>query len=598
MSSSARIDELRRKFDENPRRFFAPLANEHRKAGDLEQAIALCRAHLPHQAGHISGHIVLAQALNDAGEHEEARYVFHQALELDPENLIALRCLGDLARERGDLADAGHWYQRVLEVDPRNEEMSQLARQVESERLAARASRKPTPHMSTVAIESVASPVEEFAPPVVPAAPPRSATPVSMAELDDRFGAPIDTAFESSFDRPVETPADPASEEWRGIASGAGLESLDVPPDLDISALGMPAEPSLDSSDASVSGPIDGDAGEHGADDPFWGDERASAAEHAEERSPAVTSGPDRHELDLGDLEAAADPFYDDWLPALDHGAMSGGVDPHAPIDAASEPAIAEGVEPASADETEPTLEFEELALEVATQSDAHEAAVPAPESPTDDVDPFMGRALSEAPIADATPAAFVTETMAELYLQQGFEDEALEVYRQLLAQRPDDAILRDRIEMLEASRPEAEPLAEIEPSDDAEELPAEATVDAAVSLIPAQPFEAAVGATSIEMVEPSASVETPEPVHDVAAAHGATGGPTAREFLAALATRRPGESSGAVASVDDGGAGEVETDHAVVAASVAEGNDAPDPLEEEEDIDAFNAWLEGLRKP
>ena len=57
MASSARLDELTRKFEENPRRYFAPLANEHRKSGDLDQAIGLCRTHLPQQPAHISGHI-------------------------------------------------------------------------------------------------------------------------------------------------------------------------------------------------------------------------------------------------------------------------------------------------------------------------------------------------------------------------------------------------------------------------------------------------------------------------------------------------------------------------------------------------------------
>ena len=36
MASSPRIDELRKKFEENPRRYFAPLANEYRKAGEIE----------------------------------------------------------------------------------------------------------------------------------------------------------------------------------------------------------------------------------------------------------------------------------------------------------------------------------------------------------------------------------------------------------------------------------------------------------------------------------------------------------------------------------------------------------------------------------
>src|SRR5437763_10996791 len=131
MASSARIDELRKKFDENPRRYFAPLANELRKAGEVDQAIALCRTHLPQQIGHISGHIVLGQALYEAGQLDESQTVFEQSLELDPENLIALRSLGDLAQGRGDLSAARTWFERVLEVDPRNEEITELLRGVE-----------------------------------------------------------------------------------------------------------------------------------------------------------------------------------------------------------------------------------------------------------------------------------------------------------------------------------------------------------------------------------------------------------------------------------------------------------------------------------
>src|SRR3954451_4078751 len=123
-ASSARIDELRKKFDENPRRYFAPLANEYRKAGDLEQAIFICQEYLPQQPGHMSGHIVYGQALYEAGRMDEARGVFETALTLDPENLIALRHLGDIAKTTNDVGSARNWYLRVLEVDPRNEEIA------------------------------------------------------------------------------------------------------------------------------------------------------------------------------------------------------------------------------------------------------------------------------------------------------------------------------------------------------------------------------------------------------------------------------------------------------------------------------------------
>jgi tetratricopeptide (TPR) repeat protein len=121
MAASARIDELRSKFDENPRRYFAPLANEYRKAGDLGTAIALCRTQLRLFPQHMSGHVVLGQALFEAGELGEARQVFERAVELDPENLIALRHLGDISRELGDATAARTWSRRVLDADPYND---------------------------------------------------------------------------------------------------------------------------------------------------------------------------------------------------------------------------------------------------------------------------------------------------------------------------------------------------------------------------------------------------------------------------------------------------------------------------------------------
>ena len=124
--TNARLEELRAKFRENPRRFFAPFANELRKTGDAAQAISICRHHLSGQPGHVSGHIVLAQALHEAGEDAEAREVFTAALELDPENLIALRTMGDIDYGNGEFTGARLWYERLLDADPRNQEIAQL----------------------------------------------------------------------------------------------------------------------------------------------------------------------------------------------------------------------------------------------------------------------------------------------------------------------------------------------------------------------------------------------------------------------------------------------------------------------------------------
>jgi len=55
---------------------------------------------------------------------------------------------------------------------------------------------------------------------------------------------------------------------------------------------------------------------------------------------------------------------------------------------------------------------------------------------------------IESMPVAAAT--AFVTETMADLYLQQGHPESALEIYHKLVSQRPEDARLRQRMRVIE----------------------------------------------------------------------------------------------------------------------------------------------------
>src|SRR6266566_4540155 len=127
-----RLRELQEKFEENPRRYFAPLANEYRKGGQPKRAIEICRVQLPQMPGHMSGQIVYGQALYEAGEFEEARQVFERALTLDPENLIALRTLGDMSLQRGNTTEAHRWYTRLLDADPKDTAVIALVSEIDA----------------------------------------------------------------------------------------------------------------------------------------------------------------------------------------------------------------------------------------------------------------------------------------------------------------------------------------------------------------------------------------------------------------------------------------------------------------------------------
>ena len=497
MASSARLDELKKKFDENPRRYFAPLANEHRKSGNLDQAISLCRTHLPLQPGHISGHIVLAQALFEAGSVDESREIFHTALGLDPENLIALRYLGDIARESHDIDTARSWYQRVLEVDPRNDEIVQLVRDLDA----------PPPAAAEPGVDEPPS-IESFAPQAAaPNAPPPAApqendarfAPLSLEEMviDDSFAAPP-----ASEAQPNDTPAAhqqesyAADQSWNASQAGTEAPLLDTP--------------DVDPFDFDPAGSVDAllEASAEPSHEDFFLTELSGAHATADGAEPEVSNAPDSWtpranaaEASASPAPVAAEPDESSFLSRAAAARTGTGerVDAAAaasteqsPVaESADQPSIP-GMDAFAAEystgsyeaipEPEPNAVSMENLAEQATaewHAEMPEAAAPIVPSTPDDglglevmefvppsreeqtstayapesvADPMLGNMPAMATDEQSpTPAAFVTETMAELYLQQGFRNEALAVYRELLSRNPADASLRDRIEQIES---------------------------------------------------------------------------------------------------------------------------------------------------
>src|SRR5690242_2446436 len=225
-----RLRELQEKFEENPRRYFAPLANEYRKGGQPKRAIEICRAQLAQMPGHMSGQIVFGQALYEAGEFDEAREVFERALSLDPENLIALRTLGDMSLQSGDTEQARKWYTRLLDADPKDTAVIALVSEIDASAAAITpvpeeipgvdtdAGDQPIPFITDsegepVGPESVATapsavaepPRPEPAPLAPPPAPPLGATIGRTTVAPPASAAAPPEGLERHY--PVETPA-------------------------------------------------------------------------------------------------------------------------------------------------------------------------------------------------------------------------------------------------------------------------------------------------------------------------------------------------------------------------------------------------------
>jgi tetratricopeptide (TPR) repeat protein len=336
----------------------------------------------------MNGQVVYGQALFDAGRYEQAEATFTTALTLDPENLIALRHLGDISRLNGNPGSALDWYKRVLDADPRNDEILAFIDEMKTAAAAAPPPREPTP-LSTATVPTPAA--------GAPAEPPKRTTKPSAAPVTLELDVPDLTV--RSAPTPI-APAEPVPPQRKSEPKkrvSLGLIDLDINMATDAAAA-------------------------------------ADAPPPAPPEAPAeVPSG----EIDLG---------------AIDFGSM-----PEAPAQPTGQPMSIESLDMPSVDEPPARAEgFEAAEFE----PPAGESIVAAEGlEPTDSLGWDMGGTVNldepATPSSEETteprPQVFVTETMAELYLQQGFRDEALKVYKQLAAQNPDDASLRERIAALES---------------------------------------------------------------------------------------------------------------------------------------------------
>ena len=100
-------EKLERRYAENPQGLtFAPLAEVHRKSGDTARALELLRPGLTLHPDYLPASIVLGRCHLDLGELPAAETAFKHVLDLDAENVIALKALADIAERMFRFDDA------------------------------------------------------------------------------------------------------------------------------------------------------------------------------------------------------------------------------------------------------------------------------------------------------------------------------------------------------------------------------------------------------------------------------------------------------------------------------------------------------------
>jgi len=422
MAATSEIQKLERRHAENPDgRYFAPLADAYRKAGQVDEALILVRAGIEKHPDYLSAHIVLGRCLLDKKEDDGAGQAFERVLGLDAENIIALKSLSEIAERRGDPVGARQWLQKLLVVDPMNAEAD-----ADLQRLGGAIAEAPTAPMEALPAELGSEQRSEFSfADVTPGEPGADLLP-EIAQATDLGLEPL----------PADAPDQVESVDSGIISVQFQPPTEDVPPvELEI----KPFDESLawgtgERSSRSIS-QHDIEAALHEHDESIADASQMlnMARSAAEELGDAGGPVPETKAVDLDAFVIERDE------PEVWHAAgQVAEVAPPLP-----EPEAEAELEPSLADL--PIIMPEDVtpAEEMARPSGKQQRAVvePLPEVP----------APAEAVPAEPESPPLVTETMGDLYLQQGFRAEAAEVYRSVLAQRPEDAGLRAKLAALEA---------------------------------------------------------------------------------------------------------------------------------------------------
>jgi tetratricopeptide (TPR) repeat protein len=544
---SSEIDKLRARYNENPKgRNFAPLADAYRKARQLDEAIALCREGLQHHPDYVSAHIVLGRCLIDKKDDVAAEASFRRVLELDQENIIALKMLSDIAMRSGRAYEAVHWLTRLLQVDPMNGEAAEALSAARGQ-LAA----PPVP-LSLEQAEAVEFAAPETAPPIA----------TTLAELPAAM-PPVDAPAGASVPPPL-------------AMTEAPTEAL-VQPDFSLSAP-MPPPPAGDGGLETYDGTIDFSEVEREAV-PLEGVARDEPEIAISGRDVTPTEGLARTQYEGSGMFKLNQP------PPAEEPAVSG-----LPL------IMPEEEEPAPAPRpTEP-----------------EHAAPPPARMPTPAIPMFSDDegAADQSALSAAEP--LVTETMAELYLQQGHVEDALRVYRALLESRPGDGDLQAKVDQLSAPRSEPPP---------APAPPAQTAVEFLRRVFQGTPGAPPVAPAATETARAATvlddvfgGMDEPEEPGEPAVASGVAGAPTKPASDALSLDRVFGEvGTDRVTPAAKGAAVGATTGFSFdeffsapqpppVEASGEPGSEAaasPRPAkagEPEQDLDQFQAWLRSLK--
>ena len=225
--ATSEIEKLERRYADNPHGLtFAPLAEVHRKNGDVARALELLTAGLELHPNYIPASIVLGRCHQDLGDFPSAEAAFAHVLRLDDENVIALKSLADISERLEQFGEAENWLRRLVAVDRSNDEAREQLRRLETRMKDAAV--KPEPAVASAPALGVIDLEPEREPATTSAAPEVPAADVLPADTDalELSRATVETAHRRA--EVVESPA-PRDDDEAPVLQESHAPAADAP---------------------------------------------------------------------------------------------------------------------------------------------------------------------------------------------------------------------------------------------------------------------------------------------------------------------------------------------------------------------------------
>jgi tetratricopeptide (TPR) repeat protein len=412
----SRIEDLEGRLAKDPSsKIFGQLAEEYRKAGRLEDAIKTCRDGLENHPNYFSARVALGRALLESNDLEEAGREFESVLAQVPDNILANKFLGQTYEQLGRLDDAVAKYRIAQMLAPEDRELAEVVQRLEAQ------------------LDGVSA--SSNAPPPPPPPVYDDPTAIEMPEEVETKAVPMVEVEDSQVVEPT---------------------LLEEPPAVEREPL---LEPTLTEDSPSQGGaPAQEQVAEPQREQVFE-PEREQVFEfeetpQEEPQAPSQMAGPEAPEIDsappVSDEARAIQEEIEQSFPTdvmqrqlreimeSSEGPVPSETDTKGPFEAPAPP-LATEPEPLVIEPTPP-----ELVEHGTTQSMGIESP-PSMDSVASVPPPAATPAVPETPESPGTP----TTTLAELYASQGHLDQALGVYRDILAREPDNDKVRQRVEEL-----------------------------------------------------------------------------------------------------------------------------------------------------